>query len=273
MTSLKIGDVNVNFQIWNENSEKILVLLHGFTGSTKTWNTIVSLLPTTIKIVAVDLMGHGKTDQPEEVDKYSMEEQIEILNELFDELQLVKFFLLGYSMGGRVALSYANKYPERIHHLILESSSPGLKTAEERQKRIESDEKLADFIMEKGLENFIDYWENIPLFKTQKQLPQNEQEKIRKGRLSQNPLGLANSLRGMGTGKQASVWEHLNTFTFPVTILAGSLDEKYCNIGKEMADLMPNAKYVEIEQVGHTIHVENPTQFAKIVKNAILNEN
>lgn len=272
MTSLIIQNVKVEYKIWNEASEKTLVLLHGFTGSIETWETIVSLLPSSIKVIAVDLVGHGKTDKPENVLKYSMEEQIEILHDLFEQLKLQSFTLLGYSMGGRVALSYAHKYPEHIQHLFLESSSPGLKTKEERVNRQLSDEKLADFIMEKGLKAFVDYWENIPLFSTQKALPESIQEKIRKQRLSQSELGLANSLRGLGTGVQPSLWDELSKIEVPITIIVGSLDEKYCRIGKEMVNLLPNAKYVEVEQVGHTIHVENPTQFATIVKDALIDE-
>lgn len=271
MASLTIRDINVEYKIWNEEKTETLVLLHGFTGSIETWNTITELLPTSLKIVAVDLVGHGKTDKPKDLSKYSMEEQIKILHELFLKLQLRSFHLLGYSMGGRVALSYACAYPRHIQHLILESSSPGLKTEEERLTRQNADEKLANFILENGIEAFVDYWENIPLFATQKTLSQNVREKIRQQRLSQNALGLANSLKGMGTGVQPSLWNQLRELNFPVTIITGSLDEKYCRIGKEMEKVLPMGNYIEVEQVGHTCHVENPKQFVTIVKNALLN--
>lgn len=271
MTRSKVRDVNVEYKIWNEDKSETLVLLHGFTGSIESWETVVSLLPASFKIVAIDLMGHGKTDKPKNVAKYTMEEQIEILNELFEQLELDSFSLLGYSMGGRVALSYACQYRKKIKHLILESSSPGLKTKDERMARQKSDEKLADFILEKGIVAFVDYWENIPLFVTQKSLPESVQESIRAQRLSQSEIGLANSLRGMGTGKQPSLWDQLPKLSFPVTIITGSLDEKYCRIGKEMEKLLPKAKYYEVEQVGHTVHVENPKQFVTIVKYAIIN--
>ncbi|MFP3499098.1 alpha/beta fold hydrolase, partial [Pseudomonas sp. SIMBA_059] len=87
---------------------------------------------------------------------------MEVLHELFNELQLSNFTLLGYSLGGRVALSYVAKYPDEIKHLILESASPGLKTEQERQARRNSDEKLANEILQNGLQSFVDKWENIP---------------------------------------------------------------------------------------------------------------
>lgn len=272
MTSLVIRDIKVEYKVWHEDQKETLVLLHGFTGSIETWEPIISLLPSSVKLIAVDLVGHGKTDKPESVLKYSMEEQIEILHDLFRQLKLNSIFLLGYSMGGRVALSYAHKYRDQIKHLLLESTSPGLKTKEERKNRQQSDEKLANVILEKGIKAFVDYWENIPLFATQKALSKSIQEKIRKQRLLQSELGLANSLKGLGTGVQPSLWDELPKLDIPVTFIAGSLDEKYCRIGKEMVNLLPKAKYVEVEQVGHTIHVENPTQFATIVKDALLDE-
>ena len=84
------------------------------------------------RTVAVDLTGHGKTAVPEDINRYSMEQQVEDLEALFDMLSLERFTLVGYSMGGRVALAYTVQYPERVSSLILESASPGLKTAEEQ---------------------------------------------------------------------------------------------------------------------------------------------
>src|SRR5699024_1507643 len=88
------------------------------------------------------------------------------LKEIFTQLGLTSINLLGYSMGGRTALSFAMFYPEMIQSLILESSSPGLKNATDRVKRMKHDEKLASRIERKGVEAFVDFWEDIPLFHT-----------------------------------------------------------------------------------------------------------
>ena len=92
--------------------------------------------------------------------------------------------ILGYSMGGRLALSFAVLYPEFVRKLILESTSPGLESETERKNRRSQDEKLGKFILEQGIEKFVDYWENIPLFATQKGLPQAVQSAIREQRLT-----------------------------------------------------------------------------------------
>ncbi|RDF61918.1 2-succinyl-6-hydroxy-2,4-cyclohexadiene-1-carboxylate synthase, partial [Acinetobacter baumannii] len=92
----------------------------------------------------------------------------------------------GYSMGGRLAYSFPMTYPERISALVLESTTPGLKTLGERKERILRDRKLADFILRDGIKAFVDYWEGIPLFSTQQRLAEDVRQRIRSGRLRNN---------------------------------------------------------------------------------------
>ena len=73
-------------------------------------------------------------------------------------------------MGGRIALAYTIKYPERVTSLILESASPGLKTEQERIERREADELLAKKINSEGIPSFVEFWENIPLFAFAKEI-------------------------------------------------------------------------------------------------------
>ncbi len=268
---LTVRGIKVNIQIWNEFASQTIVMLHGFTGTINTWEQVATFLPN-FRTVAIDLIGHGKTDAPEDVSKYTMEEQIEILDEVFTQLALKSFTLLGYSMGGRIALSYATAFLKRVNQLILESASPGLKTEEERIARKMSDEALANKIEQQGINAFVDMWENIPLFETQKVLPQDVQRAIREERLAQSEIGLANSLRGMGTGAQKELWSQLSSINLPVTLITGSLDEKFCRIAQKMIEQLPNGRHVLVENSGHAIHVENPKQFATIVEDALNKE-
>lgn len=265
---LKAHGLTVNVRIWNDQLEQTIVMLHGFTGSIATWDKVAAFL-SDCRVIAVDLIGHGETDSPQDVAAYTMEQQIVCLDDIFQQLNLNKFTLLGYSMGGRVALSYATNFLNRISHLILESASPGLKSDVEKAKRQSSDEELANKIEQNGIESFVNKWENIPLFATQKRLPLDVQQAVREERLSQSEIGLANSLRGMGTGAQKSLWTHIEDLDIPVTLITGELDEKFCKIAVEMKALLPNAQQVIVKNVGHAIHVENPEQFATIVKDAL----
>jgi 2-succinyl-6-hydroxy-2,4-cyclohexadiene-1-carboxylate synthase len=239
-----------------------VVLLHGFTGSSATWNSLISNFQYQFQWITVDLPGHGRTKG--ETIK-TMEECIDDLHDLFQVLRLDRFFLLGYSMGGRTALSYAVRYPDTLQGLILESASPGLEDASSREERKANDEALANKIEKEGLTAFVDYWQELPLFDTQKDLPIETQEEIRSDRLRQTEKGLANSLRGMGTGMQPSNWDSLKEVDLPVLLIAGAQDEKFVKINHEMQKKFPEAVLQVIASTGHAVHVEDKESFLQIV--------
>lgn len=273
MATIKALGIEVHVETWHNEQAETIVMLHGFTGSTKTWQQVAEQLPQ-YRVIAIDCIGHGQTESPNEYILYKMDHQLAVLEEVFATFQLNNFTLVGYSMGGRIALSYAVKYPTRVRNLILESASPGLKTAEERKVRKEADDALANKIQLNGVASFVNAWENIPLFASQKRLPQHLQQAIRKERLHQNAQGLANSLRGIGTGMMPPLWEKLHTLEMPVTFITGALDTKFVDIAREMTRFTQNVRHLIVNDVGHAIHVENPSEFATIVKETIsLNPN
>ncbi|MDV6378079.1 2-succinyl-6-hydroxy-2,4-cyclohexadiene-1-carboxylate synthase [Sporosarcina sp. GW1-11] len=243
-----------------------VLLLHGFTGSTSTWQETIKTLTAAYHVVAVDLIGHGRTEAPLDPARYCMEEQIKDLHQLLEDLQIERPIVLGYSMGGRVALGYTATYPDQVASLLLESSSPGLRIEEERQARSEADAKLAARIEQHGIEKFVDFWQEIPLFSTQKKLSDEQRLAVRNERLSQQTTGLANSLRGIGTGKQQSYWDDLARIELPVFLLTGSEDTKFVGIAREMEKYLPNVQHETIKDAGHAIHVEKPRQFATMIK-------
>lgn len=241
------------------------VLLHGFTGNQGTWNRITEFLDKNFKCVLIDIIGHGKTDCPNDFSRYHIEKVAKDIIHILDVLEVPKAHIAGYSMGGRLALATAIIYPTRFASLVLESSSPGLRTEEERTARRKSDEILANRIEQEGIESFVDFWENIPLFASQKNLMKEKQLEIRNQRLENDSVGLANSLRGMGTGAQDSYWERLTEIKFPTLLICGELDHKYCKIAEDMSLSMQHAKVKKILGAGHAIHVEQPDIFGKII--------
>jgi 2-succinyl-6-hydroxy-2,4-cyclohexadiene-1-carboxylate synthase len=260
-----VRGVKVGYSVMNKEASETVVFLHGFTGSTKTWEPIIECLPSTVSCIAVDLLGHGKTDAPQETRRYEMKEQLLDLQALFVSLQVTDFTLVGYSMGGRIALAYALTYPKHVKRLVLESASPGLQLVTEQQARLKSDESLAKKIEVEGLPAFIDFWQDIPLFQSQKKLSNLKRQAIRQERLQQSSLGLTSSLKGMGTGSQPSYWSLLNELKIPVTLITGELDEKFQLIAQQMKNRIENSQHLEVLAVGHAIHVENPVQFATII--------
>ncbi|SDW87808.1 2-succinyl-6-hydroxy-2,4-cyclohexadiene-1-carboxylate synthase [Listeria ivanovii subsp. londoniensis] len=245
----------------------VLLMLHGFTGTSGTYHDAIKSLKERYNIVAPDLLGHGRTANPDLQGRYSMGHTCEDLAEILRQLEIQQCFVLGYSMGGRVATGFAASHPEKVQGLILISSSPGLLHEADREKRMLADNQLADRIEQNGIQAFVDYWENLPLFASQRNLPNHMKVKIRDERLAQKPLGLAMSLRGIGTGKQASYWDHLGNFTFPVLLITGKLDMKFENTAQEMLQYLPNATHVTIKQAGHAVYLEQPTTFLSQINN------
>ncbi len=193
----------VHYHFSDEGSGAPLVLLHGFTGSSQNWAAHSAHFAHSHRVIAPDLLGHGRTDAPPDPARYSMAESAADLAELLAQIAPGPVTLLGYSMGGRLALYFALHYPERVARLILESASPGLATAQERQQRIAADEALAARIERDGIEKFVDFWEGISLFASQQRLPTAEREALRGGRLQNRVTGLAASLRGHGERRAA----------------------------------------------------------------------
>lgn len=256
-----VNDADYWYEVHGDGARS-LVLLHGFTGSTETWSFFIKRRPAQLRLILIDLPGHGKTKTKK---LKSMEECCSDLVQLFDHIGLKKFHLAGYSMGGRTALSFTMLYPKYVQSLILESASPGLEDETERKARVEKDEQLARKIESEGMEAFVHYWENIPLFESQKRLPESVRQKIRSGRLRQSAEGLALSLRSMGTGKQPSWWHLLGKMSVPVLLLVGELDAKYVTINQKMQAEIPTCKLVICENAGHAVHIEDRDAFIRHV--------
>ncbi|GGC81183.1 putative 2-succinyl-6-hydroxy-2,4-cyclohexadiene-1-carboxylate synthase [Thalassobacillus devorans] len=247
-----------------------MMFLHGFTGSTRTWDDVAGLLiKKGFQVITIDLPGHGKTIY-NTGHKLSMKRACHDLKSLADELNLSTFNLTGYSMGGRTALSFAALYPDYIAQLILESASPGLESNEDQQARISKDERLAKKLEDEGILSFVDFWENLPLFDSQRRLPEKVKRKIREERLSQSADGLALSLRGMGTGVQPSWWERLEQLELPVQLIVGESDKKFVSINERMKSKISDSSLHVIREAGHAVHVEQPKLFAEIVSEFVL---
>ena len=239
------------------------VLLHGFTGSSQTWgHTIVDGLTGAGLIpVLVDLPGHGRHVDQTDPAAFGLDSALELVT----STGRGPFPLLGYSMGGRLALHYVVRYPERVTRLVLESSSPGLAGAEERSDRRAADAVLADRILDRGIEAFVDEWEALPLFESQNRLPAELRHVVRAHRLRNVAGSLAASLRGLGTGSLPSLWDRLSEVSVPTLIVAGELDPRFGAIGERMADSMPDARLRVVPSAGHAVHLEQPEAWCAAV--------
>lgn len=263
MTLVAVNGIQLNVEERGRGDP--LLLLHGFTGAASTWREVASSWDGWRRI-AVDLVGHGASDAPDDERRYTMAHCVADLITLLDALGVDCAAVLGYSMGGRVALQLAAAAPERVAALVLEGASPGIADADERAARVASDRALADDIERDGIAAFVDRWQRVPLFATQDQLPDDVRARLRQQRLTNRPCGLANSLRGMGAGAQTSLWPRLHELAMPALLIAGEDDAKYSEMARAMASRVPAATVRIVPGAGHAVHLERPDAFSDHVK-------
>ncbi len=248
-----------------------LLLIHGFTGSNKSFDIVSKYMQQYFKVVRIDLVGHGKSMTYNESD-YSFENSINSIISIINKLKFRKVNILGYSLGGRIAMHIASNFQKKINNLILCSASYGLENPEEKKKRINSDQKLISLLEEKGIKDFVNYWESISLWESENKLPLEKRTKHKKIRLENNPLGLAMNLKNQGQGKQNNLLPELQKIDTKTLILYGSNDEKYKRISKKLSNSIRKSKTIMVPESGHNIILENPIFVSREVKDFILGE-
>lgn len=270
----KLNDLSINISYTPQAiKNKIPILfLHGFTGSSNDWEFIDGNLPDEYTPIFIDLIGHGKSSSPSDKEKYSEESQLKIINDLLTFLSIKEIILVGYSMGGRLALLFTINFPNRVKALVLESSSFGLENKIERKDRILSDVELAKKIENIGILNFIDYWMNIPLFDSMKSIDPTQLDELKKRKISENNIiGLKNSLLGFSQGSMSYLGNSLKDIKIDVLIISGKLDKKYCRIAEELNSLIHASDIKIISDCGHNVHFEKPEDFLKFLNVFLIN--
>lgn len=261
--------VKLNIEILKpiDSTKDFILFLHGFTGCAEDWSDIFEQLPEKYNLIAVDLIGHGKTDAPGNADYYSTESIISQIKFVKDHLTPNKIFLCGYSMGGRASLLFATSHPEDLKGLIIESSSAGIKNEDERKKRYETDLQLVQYIENHKMEEFIEAWSDQELFNTQRRFSNDKLKKLKKKKYTNSKIGMANSLRGFSTGIMPPLQDQLKKIPVKVLLITGDLDSKFTGINARIAKRFLKAKHKIVKNSGHNTHLEEPKRFLEIVTN------
>ncbi len=240
-----------------------VVALHGFTGSGADFDPLRACLTPLTDVATPDLPGHGSKGSQRQMADYSLSAHMDVMSEAATAEQVT---LVGYSMGGRLALHWAIAHPQRVRRLILIGAGPGLATPEERDERRLGDATLAEFIRTRGLEAFFKYWHNQTFFQPMMRLPKERLEPILARRALNDPEGLAMSLENVGTGTLPSLWHRLKEIRFPVDLVTGEHDEKFTRLAHEMGAHLPKARHSLIEGAGHAVHLEKPADLAMLLQ-------
>ena len=241
------------------------LFLHGFMGSARDWKDVTAALESDFRCLAVDLPGHGGSLGLPYPDSYTIEGAAQELTRLLDSLGVTRPAVVGYSMGGRLALYLALHHPERCAALLLESVSPGIEDEEERRSRRAADEVRAKRLETENFEAFLEDWYRQPLFATLARRKELLRQTI-ESKLSNDPRELAQSLRAMGAGSQPSLWEDLPKLRVPTLTVVGELDEKYVGVSQRMASLNCRIQDAVIPGAGHNAHAEAPKAYLGLLR-------
>ena len=260
---LERDDVRLSYFVAGDGPP--VTLLHGFTQSGRSWRELISHMPEGWKWIVPDLRGHGQTvTQPGA--NCSMDACTEDLIALWEELDLGRTHLVGYSMGGRLALHVAARRPERLLSLLTIGAHAGL-AEDARGGRRQGDEALARRIERDGIESFVDYWGSLPLFAGLARRGEGYVAQLRAERLQNHVAGLACSLRGMGAGVMEPVWDDLGRVAVPCSFVAGQLDHGYVASARRLAAAVPDGKVEIVLRAGHAVQQERPEAFARVLTN------
>jgi len=256
-------DVRLSYFVTGEGPP--VTLLHGFTQSGRSWRELISRTPEGWKWIVPDLRGHGGTQTPRGA-ACSMDACTADLEALWDHLGVERTHLVGYSMGGRLALHVAARRPERVLSLLTIGAHAGLEE-DARAGRRQGDEGLAERIERDGVEAFVSYWGSLPLFAGLERRGPAYVSEVRAERLQNHAAGLACSLRGMGAGVMEPLWDELAGATFPCTFVAGQLDHGYVASARRLAATVRNGRAEVVLRAGHPVHQERPDAFARVLAN------
>ncbi|HET7466546.1 MAG TPA: alpha/beta fold hydrolase [Candidatus Dormibacteraeota bacterium] len=232
--------------------DEVVTLLHGFTLAGASWDDLVSRMPSGWKWLTPDLRST------------TMDDCAADLVEMWDHLGVERSHVVGYSMGGRLALHVAVRLPERTRSLFTIGAHAGLDPAARAERRV-ADEALAQRIEREGVEAFVTYWEGLPMFAGIARRGPRFLAWLHAMRVANTADGLAASLRGMGAGAMEPLWEMLDAVTCPSTFIAGERDPVFVSHAQRLAEEVAGSRVQIVAGSGHSVQFEQPDVTAAIL--------
>jgi 2-succinyl-6-hydroxy-2,4-cyclohexadiene-1-carboxylate synthase len=239
-------------------------------GNTKDWTPVMERLADQCLCLAIDLPGHGKSIGLWD-DAYTFWGAASGVVQVMEKHDVIPATVVGYSMGGRLALYVAMHHRHACSELVLESATAGIPGRTDRTKRLSVDRALANELEQGRFEDFLRTWYCQPIFRTLADAPERL-EKLIGLRCVNDPKELARTMRGLGAGTQPSLWHKLSELTLPVLLLAGEKDPKYVDIVQSMTGSLPQGRMAVVPGAGHNAHLERPSVVANHIREFLLKE-
>ena len=238
------------------------IFLHGFSGSVQVWEQTLSHVEGKDTALGLHLPGHHPGHR---IDGGTFEALVDNMALAIESFTQRPGHLIGYSLGGRIALSLCLRHPRLVENLTLIGAHPGLDTETERRERRAGDARWARLLRNDGIKAFVAAWEGLPLFASQNSLPPVLLEMQRKIRLEHDPQALADCLDTMGLGQMPNYLSRMCEIDIPVQLAVGADDTKFIGLAHRMAEKLPHHRLFEIPHCGHNPLLEAPASLAELL--------
>jgi pimeloyl-ACP methyl ester carboxylesterase len=239
---------NCSIHFTQQGKGRTVVLLHGFLENSSIWHDIAVYLAQSYRVVCIDLLGHGQTNNLGYV--HSMDEQAEMVRAVLKHLRVRKVILVGHSMGGYVALAFAKLFPENVKGLCLLNSTflPDNPTKiKDRNKTIEVVKKNPEIIIRIAIPSLFAEKNKVPFKK--------DMQHILKEALKTSKQGVIAALEGMKIREDLSYLIENNAFKTLVFIGKEDTAIQTTPLKKRLRAL-PNVQTILLDG-GHMGFIEN----------------
>lgn len=237
-----------------------MLALHGFVGGPETFDDVSG---DGTRWLCPSLAGHGS---PADTSASDFVAEVDRLAAWTRERVDGPVRLLGYSMGARVALGLCVRHSMLFTDAVLVSVHPGLRELQDRRERQLWEGRWVHLLETEGLSAFLQHWETLPLFTTQRDVDPSRLGRQRRMRQGHGAEGLARALRVLGTGVMPDLWPALRQIQIPVRLVVGELDAKFVEVGRRAAEQLPNGRLDVIANVGHNVLLEQPEALRRLLE-------
>lgn len=261
---ITLNGLRFHYRDWGNEGAQPFVLLHGFTGHARTWDTFAQAMQEKYWVLALDQRGHGETEWATD---YRAERMVEDIAAFVDALELQQIILLGLSMGGRNAYMYAAQYPDKVARLVIVDIGPEIMPA--------GAERIRRMVQEPDV--FTDPEEAVQAARAANPRPPEAELRHRvlnnlirrdDGRWTwRYDVKLRSPAYPLPRPDPALVWAMLPKITCPTLLVRGTeTDILSRETAERMVREIPDCRLVEVPASGHTVPLDNPSGFLAAVQ-------
>nr|WP_251080768.1 2-succinyl-6-hydroxy-2,4-cyclohexadiene-1-carboxylate synthase [Motilimonas cestriensis] len=243
-----------------------IVFIHGFLGSGKDWQGVIAQLAHEQNWLTIDLPGHGGSQNVTLSAPRAFQQCCNLIHQCLQALAIRQCYLVGYSLGGRIALHYLQMYPSQVRQLILESAHTGLIQQHEKTIRISHDKNWAQRFATEPLNQVLLDWYQQEVFTD---LSTTQRQQLYQLRRQNDGDALSKMLLATSLGQQDNLRHVITDATCPVSYFVAEQDQKFTQLANALKKSTSQLNKVSFTEAGHNIHFAKPIEYANQISRLI----